>query len=304
MVVVPKATPLTTPVEEPIVAIAIFAEVQTPPLAISLKIVVAPGQTVVIPVIEPALGNGLTVINFDAIIVPHELVTVYLIVLAPAVTPVTTPEPETVALVLLLLHTPPAAPSDRLMDKPTHTLDGPVIVPASGNGFIVIIFVAVAVPHELVTIYLIVCVPAEAPVTTPDPETVAVALLLLHTPPVTASDKLMEKPAHTLEGPVIVPAPDAGFTVIIFVAVAVQLTLVTVYIIVSVPDVAPVTTPNPETVALLLLLLHVPPAAPSDNEIDEPTHTLDAPVIVPAFGVALTVTVFVVIAAPHPILTV
>ena len=49
----------------------------------------------------------------------------------PAPVPVTTPVLPTVAMaVLLLLHTPPGAPSIRLMVLPTHTLVGPLMVPA------------------------------------------------------------------------------------------------------------------------------------------------------------------------------
>ena len=68
------------------------------------------------------------------------------------------------------------------------------------------------------------------------------------------------------------------------------------------PAVTPVTTP-PATVAAVLLLLHTPPGTLSDKVALELTHTPDAPVIVPAFGDAFTVTVFVVVASPHPLLT-
>ena len=57
MVTVPAATPVVTPVVLPIVAIAILLLLQVPPT--SLKVVVKPIQTFVIPVI--ADGNGLTV---------------------------------------------------------------------------------------------------------------------------------------------------------------------------------------------------------------------------------------------------
>ena len=76
MVVVPKATPVTTPVEDPIVAIAVFTEVQTPPPIASVKAVVEPGQTVDVPVIVPAFGEELTVTIAIATAVPQLLVTV------------------------------------------------------------------------------------------------------------------------------------------------------------------------------------------------------------------------------------
>ena len=49
------------------------------------------------------------------------------------------------------------------------------------------------------------------------------------------------------------------------------------------PAVTPVTVP-PVTVALPLLLLHMPPVATSVRVTGSPTHTLPAPVMVPATG--------------------
>lgn len=59
----------------------------------------------------------------------------------PADTPVTNP-PNTVAEVLLRLHTPPATASDNIIGEPTHTDDGPVIVPAPDAALTVIVLVA------------------------------------------------------------------------------------------------------------------------------------------------------------------
>ena len=57
-------------------------------------------------------------------------------VAVPAVTPVTLPDPSTVAFaVLLLLQVPPAVASLRLVTKPTHTAALPFI--AVGIGLIV-----------------------------------------------------------------------------------------------------------------------------------------------------------------------
>ena len=61
-----------------------------------------------------------------------------------------------------------------------------------------------------------VALPAETPVTAPLAVTVATAvLLLLHTPPLTASEKLaVPPPAHMVNGPpVIVPGTGSGLTV-------------------------------------------------------------------------------------------
>ena len=60
MVVVPEATPVTTP-DAFTVAFAVFELLHTPPPAASVRAVVEPAQTEVVPVIDPAAGNGLTV---------------------------------------------------------------------------------------------------------------------------------------------------------------------------------------------------------------------------------------------------
>lgn len=51
---------------------------------------------------------------------------------------------------------------------------------------------------------MIVAEPADIPVTTPEPLTVAIAvLLLLHVPPGVALVKVMAEPTHVAEGPPI-----------------------------------------------------------------------------------------------------
>jgi hypothetical protein len=53
----------------------------------------------------------------------------------------------------------------------------------------------------------------------------------------------------------------------------------------------PVTTP-PATIALVLLLLQVPPETVSVSVIDEPVHTLEGPVMIPELdGKTVTVTI-------------
>ena len=75
MVVVPAAMPVTIP-DVPIVAVAVVTELHTPPPAALLKVVVLVGHTVNMPVIVPALGDGLTVTTLVAAAVPQLLVTV------------------------------------------------------------------------------------------------------------------------------------------------------------------------------------------------------------------------------------
>ena len=70
----------------------------------------------------------------------------------PADTPVTMPALFTVAMVVLaLLHTPPLPVVLRVPVAPTHTVEGPPMVPASGNGFTVTVAVAATVPQVPVT---------------------------------------------------------------------------------------------------------------------------------------------------------
>ena len=74
---------------------------------------------------------------------------------------------------------------------------------------------------------------------------------------------------------------------------------------VALPAATPVTTPVALTVAFAVAeLLQVPPAVPElDNAIVAPVQTLAAPVIDPADGITLTVTILVAVALPQPLLT-
>jgi hypothetical protein len=95
---------------------------------------------------------------------------------------------------------------------------------------------------------------------------------------------------HTLDGPPIMPG--RALMVIAFVA---KQPVGSMYEITSDPAVAPATVPD-TTVALLLLLIHVPPPA-SVRSIVLPTHTAAGPPI--AVGNELTVTTAVVL-QPNP----
>ena len=146
---VPAATPVTIPLPDTVADVLL--QLQTPPGVASVRGIVAPAHTTDDPVMVPAEGTaGMTVMAFVAETVPQELVTEYLIVSDPATTPVISPA-ETVADVLLLLHTPPAVASVSEIVEPAHTFEAPVTVPAVANGLTVISLVAVAEPHELVT---------------------------------------------------------------------------------------------------------------------------------------------------------
>lgn len=82
---------------------------------------------------------------------PHDVVTVYIIVSTPAVTPVTTPPLDTVALPNVVLQVPPDTVDDKVMVLPVHTVVGPDMVPAHTPLVTVTTAVENAVPQLDVT---------------------------------------------------------------------------------------------------------------------------------------------------------
>ena len=60
----------------PIVATPVLLLLHTPPALALLRVVVEDAQTVVVPVIVPAFGNGLTVTTAVVLATPQLLVTV------------------------------------------------------------------------------------------------------------------------------------------------------------------------------------------------------------------------------------
>ena len=122
---VPVATPVTIPVPATTVASPELLLVHMPPLVPSVRGMVAPIQTEVVPVI--AAGDALTVIGVIAL---HPPLMVYVILAVPAETPVTTPVPDiTVAIAVLpLLHAPPDVVLLNVVVKPVQTVAIPVFV--------------------------------------------------------------------------------------------------------------------------------------------------------------------------------
>ena len=57
----PAVTPVTTPLPDPTVAIAVLELVHTPPLTVLLSVVVKPVPTVVVPVIDEIDGFTFTI---------------------------------------------------------------------------------------------------------------------------------------------------------------------------------------------------------------------------------------------------
>jgi hypothetical protein len=74
MITVPAVTPVTTPPVET-VADELLAD-HVPPPVVLVSVIVEPTLTAFAPVIVPALGNELTVIDLVVVAVPQLLVTI------------------------------------------------------------------------------------------------------------------------------------------------------------------------------------------------------------------------------------
>ena len=203
-----------------------------------------------------------------------------MIVALPAPIPVTIPfVPMPAIRLLLLLQPPPAVASVNRVVKPTHTLSVPVIA----AGFELMVTIEV-LRQPVVATYVITAVPEDTPVTIPVEEpTVALPLLLLHVPPAGAEFNVVVNPTQTFNEPVII-----GLGLMVTGVVTIQ-PAADVYVMVAVPAIEPVTIPEVDPIpALVLLLLHVPPAGVEFKEVVKPTHTFVVPVI--AVGLAFMVT--------------
>ena len=123
---VPALTPVTMPVELPIVTDPVPAVVaHVPPDVALLSVVVVPGQTVSSP--DIAAGNGFTVTGR---MVVQPMPDVYVIIAVPGVTPVTIPVVEPMVTEPVpgdALQVPPLVASVSVVVKPTHTLAVPAI---------------------------------------------------------------------------------------------------------------------------------------------------------------------------------
>lgn len=131
--VVPAEMPVTTPVEDPTVAIAVFALVHVPPATGSLNVVVLPIHVLFTPVMP---GGGGTTVTIPAMVhpVPANL---NVIVAVPPAIPVTMPEVGlTVATsVLPLAHVPEPDELLKVVVPPIQTVMIPEM--AAGAGLMV-----------------------------------------------------------------------------------------------------------------------------------------------------------------------
>jgi len=137
--------------------------------------------------------------------------------------------------------------------------------------------------------------PADTPVTNPVVEPiVAIAEgLMVHVPPVAASDSVVVAPTHTPVAPVI---GDMGLTLNVLVTWHPPIAYVTK----PVPPLIPVTTPvDVPMVIVVAVLLQIPPVTASVSVIVAPVQTVEGPPM--AVGVAFTVIDFTAVQPVVPI---
>jgi hypothetical protein len=170
----------------------------------------------------------------------------------------------------LTLHVPPETEQDRDIESPAQTFPGPVMVPASPT----VSCIDTAQPDG--SVYDMLVVPKEIPVTMPVPEpTVALAgSLLVQLPPAEVFARVTVVPGHTVVLPVI--AEGAGRTV--NTSEPMQPPDV-VYDIRVVPGATAVTIPLEEMVATDVLVDdQVPPDMVAVIVSDLPAHMAIGPV--------------------------
>ena len=132
IIVVPADTPVTTPLLLPTLATPVAPLAHTPPLVASVRVVVNPTHTLVVPPIAAGLAFTVTVATAR-----QPVLNVYVIIVVPAVRPVTTPveTPIVATPVLPLVHVPPLVASVRVVVAPTQALSVPPM--AAGLAFTV-----------------------------------------------------------------------------------------------------------------------------------------------------------------------
>jgi len=152
---------------------------------------------------------------------------------------------------------------------------------AVGEAITVTVRVAVAFGHpaEPNTVYVIVAVPAETPLTTPDELTVAIAALLVDQEPPAAPllEKVVVEPEQTVCVPLKTPALAPATIVTGRLAEALpHAPPFTVYVIVAFPELIALTKPVELTVAIAVFEeLHVPPAFPVVVNAEVPPGQID-----------------------------
>ena len=124
-----------------------------PPATEAVRLITEPAQTVVGPEIVPVGVPVVMVTEAVVLAVPQLPEIVYVIVAVPAAIPVTTPDVLTVATeASLVVHVPPPTVSANVVVPPTHAVVVPVMVPALGEAFTVMLAVALRLPQAFVKV--------------------------------------------------------------------------------------------------------------------------------------------------------
>jgi hypothetical protein len=137
MIAVPADTAVTDPLVEFIVATPVLSDDHVPPLfPLEDNEVVPLEQIAVVPLIVPAFGAAVTVTVLVAValVQPPVPTTVYVIVVVPAETPVTSPLTELIVATPVLLedHDPPTPDVLKVVEPLEQIAVVPLIVPAFG----------------------------------------------------------------------------------------------------------------------------------------------------------------------------
>ena len=216
---VPADTPATSPLPS-IVATPVDTELHEPPVPVDDKVVVPFEHIDVVPLTLPATGAAVMVNTLvsDTFAQPPAPVMVYVIITAPTPTTVTTPLPEFMVAVSVfpLVHAPPLTVEVNVVDPDAHIACVPLNVPALGTAVTVTVVDAVSFeqPPVPITIYLIVEVPAETPVTSPLPSIVATPVdIELQVPPVPVVDNIVVPFEQISVVPLMLPASGADVIV-------------------------------------------------------------------------------------------
>jgi hypothetical protein len=205
MVVVPMATPVTTPVELLTVATDVFELDHVPPEVDEERVVVVPTQVTAVP--EMAAGSGFTV-SIAVRVQPVPMV--YVIIELPEDTAVAIPdeEPMVATDVVPLAQVPPAGVLVNVVELPSHIDKDPDNV--DGNGFTVIV---VVVRQPVGSVYVTTATPDELPVTMPDVEpTETIVPVTPQVPPDEAEERVVVPPTHIAVLPPVMAA-GTGLTV-------------------------------------------------------------------------------------------
>jgi hypothetical protein len=243
---------------------------------------VPPTHAVAVPAI--AVGKALTV---TVAVVIQPVGREYVTTEVPADAPVTAPvaAPIVATEVVPLIHNPPGVAEASVVPEPAHTIIVPEI--ADGNALTVTVMVRL---QPVAAVYVIVVVPAATPVTTPVVAFIVATpvALLVHVPPVVVLVRIVVLPTQTTAVPPIV----AGRAFMVIVVVLIQ-PVDNAYVIRDVPAPTPLTSPEPASIvaAVVLELVHVPPAG-VDAIVEVLPIQMDAvPVIVEGFGLTVNVAV-------------